>query len=263
MYDEAFVSRTIEARMAEIKCGSIEEYTALFERDSTEEDALFGSFQICHSEFFRNALTFSVLEQFVLPRLLMKAKENRRSEVRIWSAGCACGQEPYSIALLLEELVRRSSPSISFRIFATDLSEIHINAARRGLFTKETIGNTPLKWVQKWFSPVGSEYAISPILATNIDFSVYELLDDRSVSPPSSVFGDFDLVLCCNLLYYYKPKPQKLVLDKIKSSLGQDAFLVTGEAERGIVAQTGFHEIFPSTAIFSSNESFFRMEKKN
>jgi chemotaxis methyl-accepting protein methylase len=98
IYDDAFLIKSLERRMAGIKL-SAAEYPLYLQQNRLEADLLMASFQITYSQFFRNALTFAVLEKLILPQLFSHKPEN--GEIRVWSAGCSTGQEAYSIGILL------------------------------------------------------------------------------------------------------------------------------------------------------------------
>lgn len=203
-----------------------------------------------YSEFFRNPLTFAALEKIAVPELVRKARKAGRRELRIWSAGCAAGQEAYSIAMVIEELLEKTSQAFDYRIFATDACEAHVSLARAGVFGPDTLGNMGLKRLDRWFSRAGARYTVSPALAKHVAFSVFNVFENALSSPPESIFGNFDLVLCCNVLFYYKTGPREKILDKLAAGLGPGAYLVTGETERGFIMENGFRELFPESAVF-------------
>ena len=91
------------------------------------------------------------------------------------------------------------------------------------------------------------------ISVKDIDFSVFDLFSEQLSSPPASIFGDFNLVICANLLFYYKHEFRKIILEKVGSCLAKGGYLVTGETERDILLRYNYHEIFPQSAIFSIN----------
>jgi chemotaxis methyl-accepting protein methylase len=254
MYDESFLAKTQETRMAAIGCKSPAEYAALLVRDSAEQEVFYASLHVGYSQFFRNHLTYAVLEKIVLPELLKKALGNGRREIRIWSAGCSAGQEPYSIAILLEEIIVESKLPIDYRIFATDARESRIVKARTGRFSDEVLGNISLKRLGRYFVHQGFLYTIASSIAAHVDFSVFDQLDNTKYCPPSSIFGDFDLILCCNMLYYYNAEARKLILSKLTNCLGSNAYLVTGETERGFIIENGYSEVFEQAAVFKHNK---------
>jgi CheY-like chemotaxis protein len=103
-FDESFLLKTVEKRLASTSISSFTSYSDYLSENSAEADALFRALTISYSEFFRNPLTFALIEQLVIPVLLDEKEKSGRSEIRIWSAACAAGQEAYSVAILLDEL---------------------------------------------------------------------------------------------------------------------------------------------------------------
>lgn len=249
-YDESFLLRSIQSRMHEIHCHEPEEYGKLLSESSDETSHFLSSLQINYSEFFRNALTFSVLERIILPSLIRTNKETNRKEIRIWSAACASGQEPYSAAMLLEELKTGSNEKINYRIFATDQNETLVNEARRGHFSDDAIYNLTLRRIKQWFTKHGNTYTVKQELRNTMDFSVFDLLSEQLSCPPTSIFGDFDLVFCSNLLFYYKNDYRESILEKAGGCLASGGYLITGESEREILKRYDYNEVFPQSAIF-------------
>jgi chemotaxis methyl-accepting protein methylase len=228
IYDDAFLVKSLKRWMTGVDVSQLD-YPSYLRANRHEADCLMASFQITYSQFFRNSLTFAVLEQLVLPHLLSQKPEN--GEIRIWSAGCSSGQEAYSIAILLEELSQSSSKPIRFRIFATDLSQEALGAAKTGIYDEDSVANIRMKHLKNYFVKWGEAYAVNPGLKEKIDFSEYDLLDPHSSNPPDSIFGDFDIIFCCNLLFYYRTDVRRAIVRKLKRSLAVGGYLVTGEAE--------------------------------
>ncbi len=213
-----------------------------------ESDNFIQSLFVSYSEFFRNSLTFSVLEHEVLPSLISKKLADNQQEVRIWSAACAGGQEAYSLAILFKEMNFRQK--INIRIFATDHSEKEIEKAKKGYFCYSDLNQISLKRLDKWFIKEGETYKVKEELKEIIDFSVFDLLDKHSQCPPASIFCDFDLIICANILFYYKPDIRKEIIMKMRKSLSEIGYFVTGEIEREILTQYKFQEVFPKSSIF-------------
>lgn len=251
IYDDAFLAKSLERRMTGIAvCSS--DYPSYLQNNRHEADCLMASFQITYSQFFRNSLTFAVLEQLVLPHLLSHKPEN--GEIRVWSAGCSTGQEAYSIGILLEELSQASSKAMRYRIFATDLSPEALDTARNGIYDEDSIANIRMKYLKSHFIKQGEAYAVVPGLKQKIDFSEYDLLDSHSSNPPDSIFGDFDIIFCCNLLFYYRPDVRRSIVRKLKRSLAAGGYLVTGEAEAIFMAKDeDLKTLSASVPIFQTN----------
>ncbi len=249
VYDDTFVRYSLQKRLARTQCLSDDAYLEYMEQHGEEEQAFFNSLRVNYSEFFRNPLTFAVLERILFPSVLSNKKHPPGKEIRVWSAACAGGQETYSIAMILNEMADISG-KINYRIFATDLNAKNIIQARKGQFSTDDLACLNLKRLKQWFTRQGNKYTIKPELKENIDFSVFDLLNERFSCPPASIFGDFDLVFCANLLFYYKQEYQTKILDKAGNSLAKGGFLVTGEVERDILLRNGYLEVYPHSAIF-------------
>jgi chemotaxis methyl-accepting protein methylase len=250
-FDSGFLNNILTKRMTETGCLTLDEYANLIENSKNESKILTRSLQINYSEFFRNPLTFAVLENIILPSIQLKIKNTGRKEIRIWSAACASGQEVYSLAILLEELLKKNANGIiSYRIFATDQSIHNLENAKRGQYSIESIKNIQIQRFNQWFQKDGDVYSILPELKEKIDFSAFDLLDEESGTPPASIYGDFDLVFCANLLFYYKNEIRKKIIEKTGNCLSTGGFLVTGETERDILLKNNYREVFPQSAIF-------------
>lgn len=251
VYDETFLTKSLEKRRAAARGDTTAGYLERLANDRAEAETLHRSLNISYSTFFRNPLTFVMLEQVILPALVDAKKKAGQSGIRVWSAGCAAGQEAWSVAILLEELAVAREHPVPYHIIATDVSADALTLARRGVYSTAEVQNTPLKHIQTYFAVNGESYAIVPALKERVYFSFYDLLDEGSTSPAASIYGDFDLVLCSNLLFYYRPEIRQRILDKACRALSPGGYFVTGEAERDIVAkQETIRPVMPFAAIF-------------
>lgn len=253
IYDEIFLKKSIETRMRDTFCHTIDSYLRILQTDASEFQRFEQSLQINFSTFFRNPLTFSVLEKIILPALDLKIRNKQKNEIRIWSAACAAGQEVYSLAILIHELNDKTEHSLKFRIFATDQSADQIQKASKGQYLSSTLGNLTLTRFNNWFTAGGDFCKVKPALKNNIEFSVFDLLDSTRAVPPTCIFGDFDLVFLSNLLFYYKPELQQKMLEKAKNAVAKHGFLITSETEREILLKNNFREIYPQSGIFQSD----------
>jgi len=253
-YEESFVENILRKRMVETKCLRPDDYFGFLNENQNEFRAFEMLLQNSYSEFFRNTLTFAVLEKIVFPSLVAE-KRRRGTELRIWSAACASGQEPYSLVILLEVIECGRFEPFRYRIFASDKSKIQIEHAQKGRFSKFNLGQVSMKRLSKWFEVEipfsdNTHHIIRGKLREKIDFSVFDLLEEHVNVPPSSIFGDFDLVLCANLLSYYKPAFCEIILNKLARSMAPGGLLVVGESERELLKQQGFTEIFYKSELF-------------
>jgi chemotaxis methyl-accepting protein methylase len=251
-FDDGFLVKSIEKCSKARACESNAIYVGRLKTDRTEAEIFVRSLRVSYSEFFRNPLAFALLEQVVLPSLIESVRKSQRGELRVWSAGCATGQEAWSMAILLDEMTRPPDPPISCRILATDVSEDDLETARAGSYSTEAVGNVRARQLHEFFSQQGSMYAIaSSQLRDRVAFSVFDLLDPQSRSPAASIYGGFDLILCCNVLLYYRPAAQGFILDKLRRCLAPSGYLVVGETERSIVESAGgFRAVAPPATVF-------------
>jgi chemotaxis protein methyltransferase CheR len=227
MYDGTFLEKSIGSRCAIKGINKPADYLQYLSTNTIEADHFLATLNITYSEFFRNALAFAHLEQWILPKLI-EEKANG-GELRIWSAGCSTGQEPYSIAMVLEEFQKVRSKEVRYRIFATDIAESELAIARKGEYSERAIQNIKIKHFKDFFDQKGENYLISSRVKKHVNFSVYNLLDPLSSCPEESIFGNFDLVFCCNLLFYYQPEFQQRIFDKL---LGRDGTLLSIKYKR-------------------------------
>ncbi len=249
-FENGFLLNSIEKRIISNKCTGYNNYSELLLNDANEAEAFFNSLNINYSEFFRNKLTFSYLEQVLLPGIISQKLARKEKELRIWSAACSNGQEPYSLAILCEELTFKLKDRLQYRIIATDINERDVNSAKSGVFTPLSMGNVSLNYLQKYFLIKGENYQVSSEIRERVDFSVFNLLDGDEYCPPVSIFGNFDIVMCCNILYYYKQDCRKSIINRLSRSFSKETYLITGETERSFLKESDFREVASHTGIF-------------
>jgi chemotaxis protein methyltransferase CheR len=253
LYDDIFVEKTIVKQMQLNKIANPDDYFQLLREKQPEQYSLIDALNIGYTEFFRNPLTFAILEQLVFPTIVNSPKKDRQKEIRIWSAACATGQEPYSLAMLLEELKENTKARFSYHIFATDANPLLIEKAASGSYMESEIQNVTLKRLNRWFQRQDDNtFRIGKDLKNKIDFSVFDLLNESLSCPPSSIFGDFDLVFCANLLFYYKTDAQQRILSKTFRSVNETGYFACSETERDILRKFGLIELLPPSAVFTS-----------
>jgi chemotaxis methyl-accepting protein methylase len=191
-----------------------------------------------------------VLEYFVIPKIINQKNKKKGKNIRIWSCACASGQEPYSIAMILENHKMAKKDSFNYQIFATDIDSKQIKNAEKGVYTDQVLKNVPLKDIQHWFTVQENQYTISESLKEKITFSQFDLLDPIQTVPPDSIFGGFDIIMCANLLFYFNEDSRNTILKKLINSSNKDCFFITGEVERDYFLKQNFIEVYPNSSIF-------------
>jgi chemotaxis protein methyltransferase CheR len=173
--------------------------------------------------FFRDDKPFTYFRQKLLPDMI-KARETRKS-LRLWSAACSTGQEPYSVSIILKETLPDADKWL-LDILATDISPSALELARRGRYTQfEIQRGMPIQMLMKYFEQDGTNWAIKEQLKKIIRFQSFNLLDSMNG------IGPFDIVFCRNVLIYFDEQTKKKVLENISKRLAPDGFLFLGGSE--------------------------------
>lgn len=175
------------------------------------------------SFFFRDTRPFDIFKQETLPALL-KARASQK-QLRIWSAACSTGQEPYSLAMILREEAAKLT-GWRVEILGTDLSGDVLERARQGLYSQfEVQRGLPIQLLLKYFTQVNDMWQIDSTLRSMVQLRQYNLLDDPSM------FGKFDVIFCRNVLIYFDQGVKRQILDKMARLVPPDGALYLGGAE--------------------------------
>ena len=233
-FSDSFLKKSIDQRILETFSNNLAGYFSFINSTPNEIDKLLDSLHISYSLFFRNPVDFSIIERYIFPGLIQKSSVSGKS-IRIWSTACAEGQEAYSIAMLADDLLQNYYGNIRTMILATDISELVLTKARKGEFPACAIKNVKFSFINKYFENKGNTFLISDHIRGNVEFNHYDLLDSNTSSPPSGIFGGYDVVICSNLLIYYKPEIQKTILKKLYNSISAGGYLLVDESEKSIV----------------------------
>jgi len=199
--------------------------------NQTEADKLIDALTINVSQFFRNPLVFEFISNKLIPWLIMEKLKKKEKYLRIWSAGCASGEEPYSLAIIFKEFLEKENLELDLRIFATDIDKKSLKSAKEGVYDFESIKEVKYGLLSKYFIQENSSFKIIPKIKDMVNFSFYDLLEKDSHAPPESIFGNFDLIFCRNVLIYFNLEYQDKIFEKLHHSLAPKGYLILGEAE--------------------------------
>jgi chemotaxis methyl-accepting protein methylase len=230
-YRVSMIERRVKKCFTATKCNDYKEYVQYLTTHPAEIDNLIDSLTINVSHFFRNPLTFEYISSIVLPEIINYKKRHADSSLRIWSAGCAMGEEPYSIAMLFNEFLRKERIDSDIRIFATDIDLKVLEKARKAHYSLESVKNVKYQILKNYFFTQKDSFCLTPEIKNLVSFSPYDMLDKKSHAPPESIFGCFDIVLCRNVLIYFNIEHQDVIFKKLYRSLNSNGYLVLGEAE--------------------------------
>lgn len=248
-YSDNFIEESIKRRQIILGCKTQTEYFEIIKTHSIELQHLLHSLENNYSEFFRNPLTFSVVEQIIIPSLYHALRQKQR-ELRIWSVACSAGQEVYSTAILLEEFFQQAESPVNFTIYASDSSSTVLERARAGVYQENELRNIPISRLKRWFTKTGEVYKISPLLQKRIVFTVFNLIKSTQCCPPECIFCEFDIIICSNILFYHKKKYRNIIIGKLFGSINENGYIITGETEREFFLEKNIPEIIPRSGIF-------------
>jgi len=193
-----------------------------------EWTALEAEITIGETFFFRYAEQFAALRQTILPQLLERNRATRR--LRIWSAGCANGSEPYSLAILLHELLGDALPDWRITILGTDLNEASLAAAREAVFSPWSLRSLPAELRERDFTAEGRGWRLRPRHRAMVRFQRHNLLD--LLEPGAALeMNEFDLILCRNVLIYFHPETVPQLVRALAERLVPGGWLLLGHAE--------------------------------
>ncbi len=230
-YRRPMLERRTQKRMFKTNCGKPAEYLEYLQNNTEELDELIDAFTINVSNFFRNPLVFEYLERIVLHTIINSITLKKDELLRIWSAGCSRGEEAYSIAMAVNEFLKKEKTALDTIIFATDIDKKALSKGRSGVYDKQSLYNLKLGMAESYFKEESGKYIIDDELKKTVKFSFFNLLDINHIFPPESIYGSFDMVFCRNVLIYFERESQGVIFDKLYKSLKINGFLILGEAE--------------------------------
>ena len=221
-YKQTTINRRIERRMVALNIQSEEEYTQFCRTNPAAVDALFKDLLISVTRFFRDKEAFDQLRD-LLPKLI---EQSDGDQIRIWIAGCATGEEAYSIAMLLAEALGGSTAQFKnkVQIFATDIDREALQVARRGTYGLSALNDIPAEYADKYLIRQNDSVRVIDNLRGAILFSDHNVCQD----PP---FQRIDMVCCRNLLIYFESNLQKKVLSRFHYAMNPNALMFLGTAE--------------------------------
>lgn len=219
------VYKRLHRRLRELGVANVTEYRSYLEEHPAEWAALDGLCWISISRFYRDKGVFQYLAREVLWQLAQKAVADSASEVRCWSAGCAAGEEPYTLAILWRQHLAARFPTLNLRIVATDVDPQAIRRARRGCYPVSSLKDLPAQWRTQAFVPSGKEFCLKPEYQDLVTFCIQDV---KETAPD----GPFQLILCRNVAFtYFAEALQKQTLHTITERLVPGGVLVIGALE--------------------------------
>lgn len=238
--------RKVEKRMMMHHISELAAYVELLKTDATEAEELFHILLVNVTQFFRDPDMFEKLEEILLPKINALTPQDR---FRVWVAGCATGEEAYSLAMMLQyRLEKAFSHTPILQVFATDIDEDALHIARRGIYSEQQVKSIPEHLREKYLVPLEKGFAINKRLRSKVLFSKHNLTSD----PP---FLKIDLLSCRNLLIYFNQTAQKKVFPLFYHALKEDGILFLGKSENTAQLEDIFTMVEPNLKIFRKQKN--------
>ncbi len=246
----AYRLNTIRRRIAlRLLSAGIPDYTSYqqyLKENPKEMDALIDALTIKVSHFFRTPLIFEALRSFILPELVDLHKDEG---LRIWCAGCARGEEAYSLAILIMEITDKEAFPPNVLIVGTDIYRESLEDAKKAVYKTGSLLEVKKGYLDDYFIREKDFYRLKESIKSMVTFACHDI---TSCKPPKEgIFSDYHLILCRNVLIYLEPELQKRALRCFSDLLTDNGYLVLGEAETmPLQLMKGFQEIIPRMKIF-------------
>jgi chemotaxis protein methyltransferase CheR len=231
IYDESGIhfsasNRTIlesrlKERLKKAQMDSIGDYYALIKKNEGELKILLDSVTTNLTRFWRNTAHFQTFEYFVIPELVEHKKKSGNTKIKLWSAGCSTGEEPYSLAIVLKELL---PPGFTADITASDLSLKSLMTAKEGFYPETRIGGVPEKYLDKYFERKGNGFQINDEIRGMIKFDYHNLKFDSGQR-------NLDVVFCRNVIIYFDEAAQRSVISQFWNAMNTHSYLFIGHSE--------------------------------
>jgi chemotaxis protein methyltransferase CheR len=230
--NRSILESRLKERLREKNVDSVKTYFSTISSNQGELKSFLDSITTNLTRFFRNQAHFDALEKHVIPEL-MKVKQGGGNVIKIWSAGCSTGEEPYTIAMLLSEIL---SPPWKYEIIASDLSLKCLMTAKEGFYADNRIDGVPDHYLKKYFDKVEGGYKVHPDIMSKIRFDYHNLKNDAGQR-------GMDIIFCRNVIIYFDEVAQTAVINRFWDSMANKSFLFIGHSESLFGMDTKFEFI--------------------
>jgi chemotaxis protein methyltransferase CheR len=222
-YKEKCLKRRIDVRVRATGAHTYLDYMAVLKKDPTEYDRLFDTLTINVTNFFRDKSTYRVIEKTVIPELISSKKKEGKRIIRVWSAACASGEEPYSMAILFNKILGERIGDYLISIYATDIDEKVMEKAKRGEYGAGNLSKVDEKILKQYFNR-NLKYSLKKEIKQMVRFKRHDLISDRPLA-------HLDIILCRNVLIYFSRDLQVKLFDKFYEGLNRGGYLILGKTE--------------------------------
>ncbi|MCW4046976.1 MAG: protein-glutamate O-methyltransferase CheR [Candidatus Bathyarchaeota archaeon] len=217
-YRNDYLKRRFAVRLRATGTNTYSRYVRYLKKNPAEYNLALNDLTINFTAFFRDRDVYLYLEKTLLPRLF------KSPEVRMWSAGCATGEEPYSLAILVHKLLGEKLPAHKVKIFASDLDEEALAKAVKGEYNRKQLKDLENPLIDKYFSNNGTSYRVKDFVRRMVRFEKHDLMKP-------SLHKNLDLILCRNVMIFFSKESQQQIHMHFYNALREGGYLVTGKSE--------------------------------
>lgn len=217
LYKEAQMKRRLTSLFEKKGFKSFQDYYQHVAADRDALHELLDRMTINVSEFYRNYKRWEVLQTKILPELIKK----NSGTIKVWSAACSTGEEPYTLAMILSQLL----PSVKFSVLATDIDDNVLARAKLGVYHERSLNEVPPDVKRKFFKQEADYYSVDESIKKSVTFKKHNLLAD-------SFDTNFDLIVCRNVLIYFTEDAKDMLYQKFSNALKQNGILFVGSTEQ-------------------------------
>jgi two-component system CheB/CheR fusion protein len=242
-YKRASLLRRIDKRTHALGMATCADYADYLEVHPEEFGQLFNTILINVTRFFRDPGAWEYLAAKIVPQIV--ERKGPGEPVRIWSAGCASGEEPYTLAMVLAEVLGVQQVSERVKIYATDVDEDALNHARQATYSAEEIEVVPQVLREKYFDRAAEQHVFHNDLRSSVIFGRHDLVQDAPIS-------HLDLLVCRNTLIYFNAETQAKILSRFRFSIDRHGFLFLGKSETLLARTNVFTAVEPKQRVFTS-----------
>jgi chemotaxis protein methyltransferase CheR len=219
--NRSILESRLKEKQREKGFSSVRAYFSQIASDKEELKQFLDSITTNLTRFFRNQPQFDALEKYVIPEIISKIKKTSTGNIKIWSAGCSTGEEPYTIAMLLKEIL---PPGWDFDILASDISLKCLMTAKEGFYADNRIEGIAPNYLLKYFDKVDGGYKIHDNIRSKIRFDYHNLKNDSGQR-------GLDVVFCRNVIIYFDDVAQAAVINRFWDAMASKSFLFIGHSE--------------------------------
>lgn len=223
-FKENYLKRRIKVRMFARKINTYGEYLSLLNHDPSEFEFLLEDLTINVTSFFRDPEVFRLLEEEIFPLMIYNKVRHNKRVIKILSAGCSSGEEPYSLAIIMRELLGEEFNNFRVDIIGVDLDKGCLKAAKDGFYKTQQFENTKEEYLLRYFSNIGGMYKINNDIINMVHFKPLDLFS-------GSLGSYYDVILCRNVIIYFTKEMQQKLFMKFYSALNKNGCLIIGKTE--------------------------------